>query len=36
MARKKINNQEQVNTNLTAPQKIKLLFTIVERVKVDF
>lgn len=36
MAEKKTNKKVHANTNLTAPQKIKLLFTIVERVKVDF
>ena len=36
MQDKKISNKIQSKANLTAPQKIKLLFTIVERVKVDF
>lgn len=36
MAEKKTNKKVQINHNLTAPQKIKLLFTIIERVKVDF
>ena len=36
MQDKKINKKIQSKANLTAPQKIKLLFTIVERVKVDF
>ena len=36
MEKKKINKKVPVNTNLTAPQKVKLLFTIIERVKVDF
>ena len=36
MAKKKIEKQLQSSSNLTAPQKIKLLFTIVDRVKVDF
>lgn len=36
MQDKKISKKIQSKTNLTAPQKIKLLFTIVERVKVDF
>lgn len=36
MAEKKNSKKVQATSNLTAPQKIKLLFTIVERVKVDF
>ena len=36
MQDKKISKKIQSKANLTAPQKIKLLFTIVERVKVDF
>ena len=36
MAEKKNSKKVQTTSNLTAPQKIKLLFTIVERVKVDF
>ena len=33
MARKKMNNQEQVNTNLTAPQKIKLYLQSLKELK---
>ena len=36
MEEKKNSKKVQATSNLTAPQKIKLLFTIVERVKVDF
>ena len=36
MSEKKNSKKVQATSNLTAPQKIKLLFTIVERVKVDF
>ena len=36
MQDKKISKKIQSKSKLTAPQKIKLLFTIVERVKVDF
>ena len=36
MQDKKISKKTQSSTPLTAPQKIKLLFTIIERVKVDF